>query len=183
MQPIDHDAIRYDTKTIIFHWVTVVLVATQWLGAQTIDWFPSGALRVDARSMHIAVGVLLAGILLARIVWRLTGGRRLPSVGEGVIPLIAKVTHWGLYGLLAAMVIVGMVLTWTRGDSIFNLFAIPSYDPGNRALSDQIQEIHAVIGWMIVGLAGVHASAALIHRYFWDDGVLGRMLTGRPHSS
>ena len=176
MQPVSPAATRYDTTTIIFHWATAILVAEQWLGAQIIDWFPRGALRVDARSVHITCGVLLAIILLGRIVWRLTQGRRLPLADGPALSVIAKATHWGLYGLLVAMVLVGMALAWTRGDSIFNSFTIPAFDPGNHALADQVQEVHATIGWMIVALTGLHAAAALFHRYVWRDGVLGRML-------
>ena len=92
--------------------------------------------------------------------------------------MIAKATHWGLYALLVAMLLVGMALAWTRGDSLFNLFTIPAFDPGNHALPHQVQEVHATIGWIIVAVAGLHASAALFHRYVWRDGVLDRMLLG-----
>jgi cytochrome b561 len=176
MQPVNRIARRYDTPTIVFHWVTAALVLAQWIGAQTIDLFPRGALRVDARSVHITLGVLLAILLVARLVWRATGGRRLPLADVGALNLIAKATHWGLYALLLAMVLVGMFLAWTRGDSLFNLISIPAYDPGNRALADQVQELHGTLGWLIVALASLHASAALFHRWVWRDGVLNRML-------
>lgn len=178
MQPVSLVATRYDTTTIAFHWVTAILVTTQWFGAQTIDWFPRGPLRVDARSLHITCGVLLAVVLLARIVWRLTAGRRLPFADGRVLSVVAKAAHLGLYALLVAMVLVGMALTWTRGDSIFNLFSIPAFDPGNKVLADQVQDVHGAIGWIIVAITGLHASAALVHRYVWHDGVLGRMLAG-----
>jgi len=176
MQPVSTEASRYDATTMFFHWATAILVVTQWLGAQTIDWFPRGALRVDARSVHVTLGLLLAAILAARVLWRLTRGRRLPLADKGALNVVAKGTHWVLYGLLAAMVLAGMFLTWTRGDSIFNLFSIPAYAPDNKALPDQVQEIHGTIGWLILALAGLHASAALVHRYLWHDGVLARML-------
>ncbi len=179
MQPVSPTAVHYDRTTIAFHWATAILVAAQWLGAQTIDWFPNGPLKVDALSVHITFGLLLAAILVGRVIWRLTEGRRLPPADIGFLQVIAKATHWTLYLLVAAMLIVGIVLAWVRGDSIFNLFAIPAYDPGNRALAHQVQDIHATIGWMIVGLAGLHASAALFHRYVWHDGILARMLPDR----
>lgn len=176
MQPVTTGAKRYDSMTMFFHWATALLVLTQWLGAQVIDWFPRGPLRVDARSVHITFGVLLAALLAARVIWRLTGGRRLPLADKGALNVVAKGTHWGLYALLAAMVLAGLFLTWTRGDSIFNLFSIPAYDPANKDLPDEVLEVHATIGWLILGLAGLHAAAALVHRYLWHDGVLGRML-------
>ena len=179
MQPVSQTATRYDRTTIILHWLTALLVVTQWLGAQTIDWFPKGAPRVDARSMHITMGILLAGILVTRVVWRLTGGRRLPAADSGALHVVAKGTHYLLYALLAAMVLVGLFLVWAQGDSIFNLFTIPAYDPGNRALAHQTQDLHNTIGYIILAVAGLHAAAGLVHRYLWHDGVLGRMLGGR----
>jgi cytochrome b561 len=178
MQPISPQAKQYDTATIVFHWLTAILVTTQWLGAQTIDWFPRGPIRVDARSMHITCGLLLTVILLARIIWRYTKGRRLPPADRFPLHALAKATHWGLYALIAAMLLAGMALAWTRGDSIFNLFTIPAYEPGNHALAEQVQDVHATIGWIIIAVAGLHAAAALFHRYVWHDGVLGRMLPG-----
>ena len=179
MQPVSTEAPLYDGATMAFHWVTAILVVTQWLGAQIIHWFPRGPLRVDARSVHILLGVALTAILVARIVWRLTQGRRLPLADAGALNVVAKGTHWGLYTLLVAMVAVGLFLEWTRGDSIFNLFSVPAYDPGNHALAHRTQDIHAFIGWAILALAGLHASGALVHRYLWHDSVLDRMLPRR----
>jgi len=176
MQPISPIRKHYDRATIFFHWATALLVAGQWLGAQVIDWFPSGPLRVDARSVHITGGVILAALLFARIVWRGTGGRRLPLADRGILNVAAKATHWGLYALLAAMVLVGLFLVWARGDSIFNIFTIPAFDPANKNIPKQTGEIHETIAWIILGLAGVHAAAALFHRIVWKDGVLERMV-------
>lgn len=106
------------------------------------------------------------------------GGRRLPLADRGALNIVAKGTHWVLYLLLIAMVSVGIALAWVRGDSLFNLVSIPSFAPGNKALASQIFEIHDTIAWVILGLAGVHAGAALVHRYVWRDGVLARMLPG-----
>jgi cytochrome b561 len=179
MQPVDTTATRYDGRTMLLHWLTAILVATQWLGAQTIDWFPRGPLRVDARSVHITMGVLLAVVLVARILWRLTEGRRLPLADKGALNVVAKGTHWVLYLLLIAMVTAGIALTWARGDSLFNVVSIPSFAPGDKPLTEQIFEIHSTIAWIILGLVGLHAGAALVHRYLWHDGVLARMLPGR----
>jgi cytochrome b561 len=179
MQPVSYGAKGYDTATIIFHWLTAILVLTQWFGAQTIDWFPRGAPRIDARSVHITCGVLLAVVIAARIIWRLTGGRRLEPADQGILAVVSKATHWALYALVVAMLLVGLLLTWARGDSIFNLFKLPAMVPSNHDLADQIQDVHATIGWIILGVACVHAAAALFHRIVWKDGVLGRMFLHR----
>lgn len=175
MQSADHAPARYDRATIFFHWLVAILVAAQWLGAQVIDWFPRGPLRVDARSAHIAVGVLLLLIMVARLAWRSTAGRQLPPVRSGPTDVLAKATHVGLYIAVFAMLFVGLFAAWARGDSLFNLVTIPAYDPGNHGLGKQLVDIHATIGWIIIALVGLHAAAGLVHHYVWHDGLLRRM--------
>lgn len=92
----------YDGKTIALHWLTALLVAGQWLGAHTIDWFARGWPRTDARSLHIVVGVMLAMIIIWRLVWRRTGGRRLPPADGGVLGWLALLVHLALYALVIA---------------------------------------------------------------------------------
>ncbi len=175
MQAINTNASRYDGLTILLHWLIALLVVEQWIGAQIIDLFPKGDLRVDARSVHIVCGATLGALLVLRLFWRGTFGRQLPAVGNGLIRLLAKIVHWGLYLAVVAQVVVGASLAWARGDSLFGLYTIPSFDPGNKALVDQIMGVHASIGWLIVVLVLVHALAALVHQGVWRDGVLDRM--------
>ena len=174
MQPVNTIASRYDATTILFHWLVALLVVTQWIGAQTIDLFPKGDLRVDARSVHIVCGATLGVLLVLRLFWRATLGRQLPAVGNWLIRLLAKLVHWGLYLSVAAQVIVGLALASARGDSLFGLYTIPSFAPG-KAVTDQIMGVHESFGWVIVALVVVHALAALIHQSVWKDGVLDRM--------
>jgi len=58
--------------------------------------------------LHWATVVLLAALLLGRVAWRVTGGRRMPLAGKGAPNIVAKGTHWGPYALLAGMVLPGM---------------------------------------------------------------------------
>ncbi len=176
MQPVSPSATRYDTGTIWFHWVTAILVTLQWLGAQTIDWFPRGIWRTDVRSLHITLGVVIGAVLVARIIWRLSKGRRLPPADKGLLQVFAKSVHFILYALVAGMVMVGLALAWARGDNIFGIFTIPALDPGNTALRHQLGETHATIGWIIVATAGLHAGAALVHHYIFRDRILNRMI-------
>ncbi len=169
---------RYDTMTIALHWATALLIVLQWIGGKTIDWFPSGPWRVDARSMHLVIGILITLVLIVRIVWRMTKGRHLPPADPGIRHVIARTVQIALYLLIALMVLAGFYLEWVRGDSVFGLFKIPSIAPGDRALRHTVNEVHDTIGWIILGVAFFHASAALAHRFLFKDRVLSRM---SPH--
>jgi hypothetical protein len=63
-------AFVYDRGTIVLHWCTALLVGALWILGQTIDDFPAGPWRVDARSFHIALGVTVAVVLVIRVTWR-----------------------------------------------------------------------------------------------------------------
>ncbi len=169
---------RYDGTTIMLHWLTAGLVALVWFIAQVIDFFPRGMPRTSARSMHIVLGVVLVVIVLARLFWRFTQGRRI-VVERSPMEIAAKAGHGILYLLLIGVLVAGLGFEWVRGDSIFGLFAIPQFDPVNaRALRETVGDVHETLANAILVVAGLHAVMALGHHYVLRDGVLRRMMPG-----
>lgn len=175
-EPAVTQAPRHARTTIVLHWLTALLVAALWCIGQTVDWAPRGALRVDYRSLHIALGVLLGLVLVARIAWRGTQGGMLPPLDIGPLQTIARLVHWILYALLILTVALGVTNAWARGDTIFNLFTIPQLVPGDRALVHTIEDWHALAANALVIVAGLHAAAALFHHHVLRDATLRRML-------
>jgi len=169
---------EYDRTSIRLHWITATLVVLLWCLGETIDWFPRDVPRIMARSTHIALGAALGFVLCYRIWWRLTAGARLPAV-DGWIGAASRLVHYALYALLVTVVALGVANTWTRGDNIFNLFRIPEFDPGNRALRKQIEDLHGLWANILLSVAGLHAAAALLHRFVFKDRVLQRMWVWR----
>jgi cytochrome b561 len=169
--------LRYDRKTIILHWLTAILVVLQWAIAQVIDdW--KGAMRVDVRSLHITLGVVLAVVLAVRLLWRRGGGLTLPPAETGLMQLGARAVHLALYGLLVLTVLAGLWLEYLRGDSIFNLFHLTLRDPAMKGLREFVSDWHGNFANLILIVAGLHAGAALAHHYIRRDHVLRRMLLG-----
>lgn len=176
---IDIAPARYDRVTLCLHWLTAALVVEQWVGAHLIDDFANGAPRVAARSVHISLGLTLGIILIARILWRATRGRKLAPADQGFLQFVAAATHWVLYALLVAIIPIGMFLVFVRGDSYFGLFSVPAFDAGNKVLRHNVAELHGLLANAILILAGLHAAAAFFHHYVWHDNVLRRMMPGR----
>ena len=172
------DGFRYDNRTIGLHWAGASLVVLLWCIGQTIDWFPRGTPRISARSTHIVIGALLALLLVFRIGWRSTAGRRLPASAYDTQQKIASWMHIGIYVLLVATVALGMTNVWTRGDAIFHLFTVPAFDPGNKPLVEQVEDIHALLANTVAVVVALHAAFALYHHFIVRDGVLRRMLRG-----
>jgi cytochrome b561 len=170
-QPAEMQGLRHDPATIALHWISALLVAVLWTIGQT-----NGPLRIDYRSVHIVLGAALGVVLLARLAWRLMRRETLPPIDHGLLLVIARITHWLLYALLIIAVALGIANVWVRGDVIFNMFQVPAYDPGNRALIHLIGGWHALAANAVLIVAGAHAAAALFHHYILRDATLRRML-------
>jgi len=164
----------YDHDTIALHWLTAALVVLAWLLAQFIDDFPNGTPRTMARSVHIALGVMLALVLAVRLSWRRRGGLRLDTAA-GWPGRLAVLGHRSLYVLLAAVIVVGVTNAWVRGDNLFGLVRVPSFAPGDKALRGTIGTLHEWLANALLILAALHALAALWHHFVLKDGVLRRM--------
>lgn len=171
--------LRHNATIIRLHWLTAALVGLLWLIGQTIDFAPSGPLRVGYRSVHIVLGAALAVVLLVRIGWRLRHDGMLPPLDSGLRLYAAKAIHLVLYALLGLVVGLGLANTWVRGDSLFGLFSIPAFDPGNTALRRTVGGWHELAANAVLIVAGVHAAAALFHHLILRDATLNRMLPWR----
>ena len=174
---------RYDRTTITLHWLIAVGVLGQWLGAHAIDWFPKGPLRVDARSIHIVIGLLLVLALSYRVFWRTINGIRFSISKPLLRDHLTSLTHLTLYVLLGAVLILGLFNAWVRGDDIFGLFHLPKYGrftpDARHALSEQVVGLHSLAANALLILAGGHAAAGLYHLAVLRDRVFQRMLPPR----
>lgn len=172
---------RYDRLTISLHWLTALLVVALFAMAIAWDFMPRGTpLRKSLQALHISCGLLLSALIVVRLGWRTTLGRRLPAAERGIKQFVAVGMHYALYLLLVAQAGLGFVFRWLQGESFtfFGLFEVPALMAPDKALAHSVGEIHESVAWAILVLAGLHAAAALMHHFVLKDGVLKRMLSG-----
>lgn len=162
------------------HWSIFGLVVLMYALTFGEDIFPRGDVRVDAAwKIHISFGILFAVLVAWRLVVRLgSGAPALPSEMRPLERTAAGAAHLLLYVLLLALPVLGVLLTWYRGDalSFFGLFTIPSPVTPDRAMARSIKGLHSLCANGILIVAGLHALAALWHHYVRRDAVLRRML-------
>jgi cytochrome b561 len=169
---------RYDGVAIALHWITAILVLTLFSLAHIWDFFPREAPeRSLMQTTHVSLGVVLAGVLAFRLVWRIGFSRRVPPANSGLARLAASGAHGLLYALLIVMVVAGFGKRWVRqhGVEFFGLHIPPlvTLDPAWRPA---LNAIHHWGAWAIITIAGLHAVAALFHHFMIRDRVLTRML-------
>jgi cytochrome b561 len=129
---------------------------------------------------HMSLGVILTAVIAARIVWRFIPGHQVAAVDVGIARVAAKAVHYILYALLVAEAVLGFIFRWSEGKPInfFGLLIPGPFGAWSREAHHQVGEIHEWNGWAIIGIAFLHALAALYHHYVLKDRVLLRMLPG-----
>ena len=174
------DGTNYDNVAVALHWATAFLVIANFTLAQTWDWFPKPAKEL-MEDTHMSFGVLLAGVIVARLVWRWIPGHQVSSIETGWVRLASKATHYLLYSLLIAEAALGFTFRWGAGwpMEFFGLGIPPLIGELDRPLRHNLREIHEWIGWAIIAIALLHALGALYHHYVLRDRVLRRMLPKR----
>ncbi|TPI12987.1 cytochrome b [Mesorhizobium sp. B4-1-3] len=176
----------YASSQKAIHWAVFLLVIGLYGLTYVADVFPrADPGRAFVWWLHISFGLLLFALVVIRISLRLAlGTPSLPLEMSKLERLAARIAHVLLYALLVAIPVLGIVLTWYRGDvlSFFGLFTIPAPVSADRATAGFIRELHSLCANLILILAGLHAVAALWHHYVWKDDVLKRMLPGKSAS-
>jgi cytochrome b561 len=111
--------VTFDRATIWLHWLTALLVVLLWTIGQTAEWFARGSAgRFAMWSSHFTLGALLAAIYIVRVIWKLTGQRRLPGVGSPGLVKLAAAGHGALYLGLALVVGLGIADAVSRGSNV-----------------------------------------------------------------
>lgn len=153
---------RYSSAQIWLHWIVVILVAAQILLHDSIAHAWYGALRgepVTSNSMilfHIVAGVLVGLLMVWRFALRLTRGAPPPPAGGSPLQnLAAGLVHLGLYAVLIAMSLTGLV-AW------FGMVRLAG-------------ELHSALETLMLLLIGVHVLAAGYHQFFLRDNLMARM--------
>lgn len=171
---------RYDTLTRTLHWlIALLVVATYGIGLFR-ETLPKGDFRTALLALHMSVGLALLALMLPRLINRLLAPALPPVPMAPSMALAAKLTHAGLYLLLLALPVVGLLAAWIKGRTV-GFFGVPLPSPFtvNRDMAHTLEEAHELLGHALMALAGLHAVAALYHHKVLKDGILVRMLPGR----
>ena len=177
---IDIDTPRYTPTAMVLHWSMFVLVVIVGiLGLLHDDW-PKQTQRFWI-NLHAMAGLLLWVTLFARVGWRLRHPPPAPpSDAGGLTVRLSGPVHLMLYALLFIIPLIGIV-TFVYHGRIFD-FGVFQLDPGvksDRAIFHPTEDLHGYLAYALFVVAGLHALAALWHRFVRHDAVLSRMWPAR----
>jgi cytochrome b561 len=136
-------------------------------------------------NQHKALGCIVLGLILIRAIWTFSQPR--PELPDGASRLhrqVAATSAVSLYMLMFAVPLAGIGTTIYahQGFKFFGLFQYYAPIPKDMAVEQTFKLAHQICAYSLLGLLGVHLSAALMHHFVLRDGVLRRMWFQKPES-
>jgi cytochrome b561 len=176
---IRNTTVRWGSLAQLLHWVIVALIITQFVLANLEGDLPLGMAKLAMLARHKSVGITILALAIIRLIWRWTNPTpELPNTLRPYERVLAKFTHFMLYALLIAMPITGWIMSSARKFPVswFSLIQLPDLVAPSRPLYEAMHETHEILAWTLVGVAVLHAAAAIKHHFILKDDVLRRML-------
>jgi cytochrome b561 len=173
---VPYTTVRYGRGAIFFHWTVVVLVVVVGAIGLLHDSFPEDTHDFWI-NLHAMIGLLVLGLGLARVWWRITHKHpALPPESGELSRRFAFPVHLLMYVLLFVIPVVGIVTFIWHGRAFdFGLFRVAFGVHKNRAIFQPTEDLHGWLAYTLFALIGVHVLAALWHHFYRRDGLLARM--------
>jgi len=192
---------RYAALAIVLHWaiafaIVLMIPLGWWMGDQAEDGVVSDGL-FQAYQLHKSIGLTVLTLSLVQLGWRLANPPPpLPEHMPAWERFVASATHWALYALMIGLPLTGWLYVsagWSEHDDqplevttrwfglfvVPHLFGLPDASHEVRAdVADTAMSVHSLLAWGAIGLAALHAAAALKHHFIDRDNVLTLMVPG-----
>lgn len=178
---------RYGWVALLLHWtIAALILVLLMMGPLMVRLTPGSSLQFEAYQLHKSIGVTVLVLSLVRLGWRLLNPvPPLPSTLKPWEAALARLTHWGFYGLMIGMPVTGWMMVsaspWNIPTVIWGVLPLPHL-PILAELADKAQA-EAVLKWVhligavaMTGLLLLHVAGALKHHFVLKDDVLIRML-------
>lgn len=178
---MDGSPIAYGRVAQAFHWVSGALLVVLVAIGLYASWIGDGPVRswlLD--SWHKPLGLLVILLTALRLSWKAFQPSVPASEGLAVWEAnLSRVAHWGLYAVLLAMPLSGLLMSQGAGRPtyFFGLFELPQMLWIDPALGPREQEnyklgkwLHeTVFEWALYLIVGLHIAGAIKHRYIDGD--------------
>lgn len=171
---------RFGAVAILLHWLIALVV----IGLFAFGLYMTGLSYYDPLyntlpALHKSIGGIAALLILLRIVWSLTSPSPAPAAGvKAWEQRVANIVHRSLNLLLLAIVVSGYLIATADGRpvEVFGWFEIPATVTPIDNQEELAGKVHYLLAMTMIGLAALHALAALKHHFIDRDATLRRML-------
>ena len=163
------------------HWLMAVMIlGLLALGIYMHD-LPLSPQKLELYAWHKWMGVTVFLLVWLRLVWRIT--HRPPALPDSLsapMQWAAHAGHFLLYALMIAIPLSGWLMSSAKGFQTiwFGVLPIPDLIGKDKALGEQLAQLHWALNVGLLLLIAGHAAAALWHHVVHKDDTLRRMLPG-----
>jgi len=169
----------YGALAKFLHWAIVLLIIAQYVIIESAEDLPDGLEKLAIVTRHKSVGMLILGLAIVRIGWKLWNkGSPAPVVMPKLQRIAAAASHGLLYLLILAQPISGWMMSSAANYPVtfFGLFQFPALVRPNEGAHETYEDVHEFLFETIVVVAVLHVLAALYHHFIQKDDTLRRML-------
>ena len=158
------------------HWISAVLLFIQIpLGFYLVD-LDFGPERLTIEDIHVTVGLSIFYLVILRLLYKIFNPtpRLEPSVFKGQ-KFLAKLNHVMLYVTILSITISGIFKKLFNGETLIIFFKkIKIQD--NFELGELFYDIHVYSNYLLIALITIHLMAVVIHKLFFNDNLLKKIL-------
>ena len=167
---------EYGIISKALHWLSAIILFIQIpLGFYLVD-LDFGPERLSIENIHIIIGLSVFYLVILRLINKIINPtpKLEPSVFKGQ-RFLAKLNHVLLYVTILSVTISGILKKLFNGETLIILFKkIKLKD--NFELSELFYDIHVFSNYLIIILIAIHILAVIIHKYFFNDNLLKKIL-------
>ncbi len=135
-----------------------------------------GDQRITIEDIHVTLGLTVFYIIIIRLINNILNPtpKLDPSIFKGQ-RFLAKMNHVLLYIAILAITISGILKKLFNGETLKILFREIQINE-NFYLADQFYEIHIFSNYTLIGLIVLHMTAVIVHKLFFGENLLNRIL-------
>ena len=167
---------EYGIISKVLHWLSAAILFIQIpLGFYLVD-LDFGDQRITIEDIHVTLGLTVFYIIIIRLINNILNPtpKLDPSIFKGQ-RFLAKMNHVFLYIAILSITISGILKKLFNGETLTIIFKqIEIKD--NFDLADQFYTIHIFSNYTLIALISIHLMAVIIHKLFFGDNLLKRIL-------
>jgi cytochrome b561 len=169
----------YGALAKFLHWAIVILIIAQYVIIEAAEELPDGLEKFAMVTRHKSLGMLVLGLALVRIAWKLLNKGRPAHVP---MPRPQRIAATAGHGLLYVLILAQPISGWMMSSAanypvtFFGWFQFPALVRASDELHEFYEEVHEFLFSALLVVTVVHVLAALYHHFIQKDDTLRRML-------
>ena len=167
---------EYGLISKLLHWLSAILLLVQIpLGFYLVD-LDFGEKRINIENIHVILGLIIFYVVIIRLINKILNPtpKLDPSIFKGQV-FLAKINHILLYLAILSITISGILKKLFNGETLILFFKEIQIED-NFELADKFYDIHILSNYIILGLIAIHLVAVIVHKLFFKDNLLKKML-------